>query len=157
MECPGGFATNNGLARISPVAGETSAARSLDAVSVRTICLDSLLTGRPVGVMKIDVEGHEIAVLRGAARALKDGMVENIVFEEHDGPNSPSCRFLIDCNFTLMRIGWKTWGPILVPLGAKVQWTNEAPNYLATRHAEATLNRCSAPGWKCLRPFSHNK
>jgi FkbM family methyltransferase len=151
MECPGGFDANNGLARISSVARETPVAKAVDGISVRTVCLDSLLGGRTVGIMKIDVEGHELAVLRGAAKALNDGMVESIVFEEHNGPSSPSCLFLIDCGFTVLKIGWKTWGPVLAPLTAKAHRANEAPNYLATRHAEAALDRCSAPGWRCLR------
>jgi FkbM family methyltransferase len=41
-----------------------------DVVSVRTIKLDDIVH-RPVGLIKVDVEGHEMAVLRGATRILK--------------------------------------------------------------------------------------
>lgn len=38
-----------------------------------------------VKLLKVDVEGHEVAVLRGAQRLLSSGLVENAVFEF--GPN----------------------------------------------------------------------
>jgi FkbM family methyltransferase len=40
-------------------------------VSVKCVCLDSIFTDRPVDLMKIDVEGFEEVVLRGAVRLLK--------------------------------------------------------------------------------------
>jgi FkbM family methyltransferase len=41
----------------------------IDEVRVRTVRLDDVID-RPVGFIKVDVEGHELAVLRGATRIL---------------------------------------------------------------------------------------
>jgi FkbM family methyltransferase len=154
MECPEGFSQNNGIARISSLARMASSPKSETEVAVRTMRLDSAIQDRTVGLMKIDVEGHELAVLRGAARALTDGRIHHVVFEEHDGPDSPSCRFLLGCGFSILKIGWEITGPILAPLTASVHRVNEAPNYLATRALPAVTERCSPPGWKCLRRAS---
>ena len=42
----------------------------VDEVTVRTVRLDDVID-RPVGFIKVDVEGHELAVLRGATRILR--------------------------------------------------------------------------------------
>lgn len=58
-------------------AGESAAATV--AVSVRT--LDSVLAGSRPAVMKIDVEGFEQPVLRGAAQTLGDATLHSVVME----------------------------------------------------------------------------
>jgi hypothetical protein len=110
-----------------------------------------LLGHRQVSVLKLDVEGHELAVLRGAGRALCDGAIRHIVFEEHAGPMAPSCRCLSARGFTVLKIDWATRGPLLAPLSAAMQRLHEAPSYLATLDAPTALARCDGRGWQCLR------
>ncbi len=43
--------------------------------------LDDLLGDRPVRFLKIDVEGHEPDVLRGARRVLASGQIEYVLIE----------------------------------------------------------------------------
>ena len=49
--------------------------------SVPARTLDDLLGDRPVRFLKIDVEGHEPAVLRGARRVLASGQIEYVLIE----------------------------------------------------------------------------
>lgn len=44
----------------------------LEAVEVRTVTLDELVGARPVSVLKLDVQGGELAVLRGGGRVLEN-------------------------------------------------------------------------------------
>ena len=44
--------------------------------------LDDVLGDRTAAVVKIDVEGFEAVVLRGASRALAEKRLRSIVFEE---------------------------------------------------------------------------
>jgi len=57
--------------------------RGVDAAtfSVPATTLDALLGDRSVRFLKIDVEGHEPAVLRGAGRALAGGQIEYVLIE----------------------------------------------------------------------------
>jgi len=142
LESPDGFDANRGLGRVTTDAG----------LPVRTARLDSLLTDRNVGVMKVDVEGHELSVLRGAAEALAAGRVRNIVFEDHLGADSPVCRFLNNLGFQLFRIGWRLRGPLLAPLPSEEgRRAYEAPSYLATRAPNRAVDACQPRGWVCLR------
>jgi FkbM family methyltransferase len=50
-------------------------------VVTRLVTVDSLIGSRPVAGMKVDVEGFEISVLRGAARALADHRIGLIQIE----------------------------------------------------------------------------
>jgi FkbM family methyltransferase len=50
-------------------------------LSVPATTLDELLGDRSVRFLKIDVEGHEPAVLRGAGRALASGQIEYVLIE----------------------------------------------------------------------------
>jgi FkbM family methyltransferase len=141
LESPEGFAANRGLGRLTAGGG----------IPVRTTRLDGLLGERAVGVMKVDVEGHELAVLRGAVDALAAGRVRHVVFEDHGGSDSPVCRLLKELGFELFGIGWRLRGPLLVPVaGSGANRRYEAPSYLATRQAEGALGACRPRGWVCL-------
>jgi len=53
-------------------------------LEVETRTIDSLLESGRVDLMKIDVEGAEFMVLRGAKVALSQGRIQNLVIELHD-------------------------------------------------------------------------
>ena len=61
---------------------------SFNAVTVRTVRLDDAVK-QPVGLLKIDVEGHEMAVLRGATRILERDR-PNLIIELEDR-HAPGC------------------------------------------------------------------
>jgi FkbM family methyltransferase len=66
----------SGQASVSP-----DPADSLERHAVEATTLDALLGERAVRFLKIDVEGHELAVLRGAERLLRGGQVEYVLLE----------------------------------------------------------------------------
>ena len=141
LETTEGFENNQGTARVTSGPG----------TRVRAFRLDALLAQQVVGVLKVDVEGHELCVLRGAESSLIEGRIRHIVFEDHVGPGSPVCRFLAGHGYTLFEIGWRLKGPILGQLGSGVRRVYEAPSYLATREPDGAFSRCSTRGWECFR------
>ncbi len=149
LDVPVGFDVNQGLARVADDGN----------IPIRTAKLDNLLDGRELGVLKADVEGHELSLFRGAAEALRAGRIAHIVFEDHGGADSPVAGFLRDFGYTLFEIGWRLGGPVLESLGSGTHRPYEAPSYLATRHPQLAIDRCRTGGWQCLRrppsePFS---
>ena len=71
-------------ARLASGGAATAADRT---ETVETLAIDALVpAGRPA-LIKLDVEGAEIAAIDGAARALEDGAV--LIYEDHG--NDPAC------------------------------------------------------------------
>ncbi|MBY0458825.1 MAG: FkbM family methyltransferase [Gemmataceae bacterium] len=154
MECPDGFDGNQGLARVAdpaPSANGTNGAATPGRVrvAVRAATLDELLGERQVGVMKLDVEGHELAVLQGACAAIGAGRVRSVVFEDHVGPDGPVAGFLREQGYEVLAVGWELRGPVLRAAGESAHQSYEAPSYLATRDP-GVIASARPRGWRCL-------
>jgi FkbM family methyltransferase len=150
FELPYYFEGNHGVGHVNvgaskePIPGEI--------VSIPCAPLDSFLNGVPsVGVAKMDVEGHENAVLEGAKESLGRGLVRDWVFEHHEhGPSELTGRFE-SYGYSIYQIR-KTFRRVeLVPLAvATEQKTWEVQSYLATRDGDRAQARMAAPGWRIL-------
>ncbi|MCP9494432.1 MAG: FkbM family methyltransferase [Pyrinomonadaceae bacterium MAG19_C2-C3] len=90
LKVPTHWDGNRGTASI---AKDGDGARSEIVVKVRR--LDELFGdidgGQKFGVVKIDVEGHEAAVLSGGEKLLERGAIRDIVFEDTGGIRRPRC------------------------------------------------------------------
>ena len=118
---------------------------------VQTVRLDDLIAGRQVGVLKIDVEGHELAALQGASRSLSAGLIRDVIFEEHQPLPSPVSRLLESAGFAISGIEEALTRPRLTaPNRTPHGW--DAPTYLASRDLERALRLASPRGWRCLHP-----
>jgi len=67
--------------------GDTPAGTGDRIESVPTLAVDDLVPEGTAALIKLDVEGAEIAAIDGAARALRDGAV--LIYEDHG--NDPAC------------------------------------------------------------------
>ncbi len=141
---PEEFAGNRGTAFL----GKEGAPGRIEA-RVRTRRLeDEVPPDARVGVMKIDVEGHELEVLRGAGALLAEERVRDIVFEEHALYPSPVSEFLEEAGYSIFLIRKGLLRPHLLPATAA---PSELPNYLATRDVGRALRRMSTFGYRALR------
>jgi FkbM family methyltransferase len=151
LEVPAGFTTNRGIARVADSSGTVEAGGALLSIPCGT--LDRALVGLgPVGVAKMDVEGHEEAVLRGARGALEDRQVRDWVFEHHPSYPSPVTELFERNGYQVFQLEKRFLGPGLVPAATPATrslW--EPPNYLATLNPERALDRMRAKGWRVLR------
>lgn len=142
------YAGNRGTATLERVEG--GATRRM---TIRTRRLDDELAGvGTVSVMKVDVEGHEAAVFRGARGLLESGRIRHVVFEEHHSVPSPATELMASLGYTLFKIGRSFNGPVLSAPEASYHlpvWL--PPNILATREPERVREVCSRPGWDSLR------
>lgn len=144
------FDRNRGSASLSngePASGEGRRFK------VRVRRLDEFLPApMTVGVCKIDVEGHELSVLKGAEQALARRAIRDIIFEDFNPKPSPVTKFLDRHGFTIFELH-ETWlRPHLVPMssGQASRVGGFSSNYVATLDPARAIKRFRSPGWRCL-------
>lgn len=116
---------------------------------VQMVRLDQVVNRKRYSLMKLDVEGHELPVLEGAGRLLDDKSIENILFEDHEGPTSKVFDLLTRKNYFVYSFGWELNGVKVVPIEkGNLNKKFEAPNYWAS---SLKLEKDFFPGWKSLR------
>jgi FkbM family methyltransferase len=101
-----------------------------------------------IAVLKIDVEGHELAVFQGAKQLLSQRRIRDIFFEDHCYYPSPATNFLEEQGYTIFRLWKGFWRPVLHPptYNAVHRW--EPPNYLATLNPRRALQCLASRGWQ---------
>ena len=141
---PDTFARNKGTASLEQSdPGEST--------NVRTVRLDDEFPDG-LGVLKLDVEGHEIAALQGADALLRSGRIRDILFEEHEQPPTPVTILLESRGYTVLGIRQGLAGPIVSPPAdayARQLW--DPPALLATMDPDRVRRRFARRGWLCLR------
>jgi FkbM family methyltransferase len=118
---------------------------------VHLITLDSYAMEDQIGLIKIDVEGHEGAVLEGAGRILERQLVRDIIFEDFQQQPSPVTISLQAAGYQVFFLS-KVWRkPLLIPLEQYLKSPERSDlNFLATRDPERARERFKGAGWKCL-------
>lgn len=146
LHIPRFFNGNRGIASLEKTAD------ALDAVTVTCVTLDDALDGAaPVGVLKIDIEGHELAALQGAERLLRARQIRDIVFEEHHPEASPVVAYLTGLGYHLFRLEKRFRGPHLAAPNTAVALNGwESPGFLATTAPERAAERMRRSGWVAL-------
>jgi FkbM family methyltransferase len=141
---PRDFSHNRGVSTLgadqNSVAGPT----------VETVPLDELIPG-PVTLLKIDVEGHELTLLKGCQRLLSRRGIRDIVFEEHQPYPSAVHQLLEDAGYRVVRIDRAFRGPLLLDSAQPCRHPFLPSNYLATLDLERCVSRMEQRGWFCLK------
>ena len=137
--------TNQGLSRV------TTADAGGRAVPIRLQTLDELLPADTrVGVAKLDVEGHELAVLRGAVRLLARRGVRDWVYEDLAPQPSPLAAQFRAHGYTLFTLQARWRGPGLRAVDAPAEPADLQHNFLATFEPARAQARLTAAGWQVL-------
>lgn len=149
---PEGFSRNRGLASLARN-GEGEACNA-KGHSVSTARLDEIVkAGGSVGVMKVDVEGHELQVFEGAGDLLASRRIRDVVFEEFSRYPAPTHRMLERFGYTIFHVETRLLGPALRRTTSRWRPPRKAPpNYLATIDPDRALRKFKPRGWKCLAP-----
>lgn len=120
-----------------------------EAIAVPLARLDEIDGVDQIGVMKVDVEGHEASVLRGAGGLLVGGAVRDIVFEDHDDYPSQATAIVEEAGYELISLDNDLWGLRLgtpEDRGEVPAWPG--PSYLATREPIRARERLGQRGWQ---------
>ena len=147
------FRTNRGTAWISEKVEDGPPDLRVIEVPIRS--LDSILSEDvTIGVLKMDVQGHELGILRGMARLLQRRAVRDIVFEEEAAFPAPTHEYLKAYGYTVLGLQGFFAGVHAVPDAQPVfdPKFGSVPNYLATRDAERARARLRPGLWRSFGP-----
>jgi FkbM family methyltransferase len=145
------FGHNRGTAELSSGAVGTVGSSH----SVRLVRIDDYIDPQGIGVLKLDVEGHEQSALEGAARALEDGRIRDVVFEDLVGYPTAVTNMLESAGYQIFLLDHRLRGPSLLPpttSNAGNLWTVDS--YLATLAPDRARQRMRPLGWRSLRSAS---
>jgi len=148
------FDRNRGTATLAKH-DDSIAANGNHRVAIRRLD-DFLSLGMKVGVCKIDVEGHELAVLKGAEESLSRGAIRDIIFEDFSPKPSAVVQFLQKHGFTVFQLSATWWKPHLTELAPGAPPVGDfTDNFLATLDPQRAKARFRPGGWRCLmcHPF----
>jgi FkbM family methyltransferase len=141
------FATNKGTARI----GTREKEDSQEELPIEMIQLDTMVMGQhEIGVLKIDVEGGELDVLRGMSQLLTDHLVRDIVFEETGSYPAPTHKYLKSKGYSIFGLEERFWGVRLLPDQSPRfdPQMGPNPNYLATCNPARARRYLKPPFWR---------
>ncbi|MFP6874087.1 MAG: FkbM family methyltransferase [Verrucomicrobiales bacterium] len=147
LAIPREFSENSGTARITQP--QKTQQQDENRINVQTICLDDFLDEgqAPIGVLKIDIEGHEKAALSGAAGLLRRGAIRDIVYEDQEGYPSGVSNYLEAYGYKVFLIRKGLLKPMLLPPGTPLY---ELGNFLATLDPARANNRLRKTGYRIL-------
>ncbi len=140
---PSDFLTNDGISSLE------NDEKTIDIIPVHVSRLDSLLQPtKLIRLMKVDVEGHELAVFQGASSLLDSGIIENIIYEEHIGIDSDASIYLSSKGYSIFKLNRSNKGPRLSqPDDASHDLPYEAINFLATKNPNYVKQQFIQKGW----------
>lgn len=153
LKVPDTFFSNRGLASVVSLSNiDRLDNNHYEWVDVEANSLDNLfLTSKKIDIFKLDVEGHELSVLKGAEYLLKEQRIRDCVFEEHREYPTDVTGFFEKFGYKIFRIHRGFWGPTLLESNSKVPRTQWEPtSFLATHQPERAIQRLQERGWKVL-------
>ena len=150
LHIPADFSFNRGLATV-----EARDGAGMKEIVVPQVSLDDVFAGAgKIGLIKVDVEGHEAAVFRGAQNLIKGGRVRDWLFEENDENPLGVGKMLAENGYSLFRIKKHFSHVELCPPETHVTVASyavpESPNFLATLEPGRATRRFEGRGWQCL-------
>lgn len=124
---------------------------SAKAFAVRTQLLSSFLdSAGAIGIMKMDVERHELQVLQGAGKHLSTGTIRDIVFEEHDPYPAATHKLLLAAGYKIFWFEETLRGLRMIPPDGKphLRAYDLPPSFVATRDPQRVERLFSTLRWK---------
>jgi FkbM family methyltransferase len=149
LAIPEGIKDNDGLAYVISSGDSTE-----HAVEVALTTIDAEFPSPAIDIMKIDVEGYELDVLKGMRRTLACSRLRHVLFEDHEQARGEVARNFESTGYTLLAIGWTVAGLLVSPIGSKRSAKQyESPSYIATRDPQEVRQLCARGGWITLKGF----
>ena len=146
---PVGWDDNHGLAFLA----RGPAADGQVSQSIATCRLDAVLRDVDrVRVMKVDVEGGELEVLRGCGSLLSSRRIDNVLYEDHYPQPSPVTLLLRSYGYETMRLDKGFYGPVVREAVSDSRLDRySAPTFVASVDGSETRSLLAKSGWRVLK------
>ena len=131
-----------------------------DTIGVDLTTLDAFFSPkREIGVMKVDVEGHELAVFQGGSQLLDQRCVRDIIFEDYHPEQSGVCALLESLGYQLFWLTTTWRKPMLRTIAERIAQGPDCrlADFLATRDPQRAQARFESAGWHCLKVHARRK
>lgn len=150
------FLKNRGLATLEAENDEQHAGDDYDEVFVPACTFTEVAEecGGQIGVLKLDIEGHEFTAITGSLSLFRSGKVRDVIFEDHHGMHSKVSRLLRDSGYSIFGLNQTPFGPVLLEKEVAPRsffGHASSTNFLATIDAVRAHRRMSNRGFICLR------
>jgi FkbM family methyltransferase len=130
--------------------GSASISRTASrATTVQRRRLDDVFGETEIGLLKVDVEGHEYEVFRGAENLLVKHLIRDVIYEDHDPYPSEVSELLEDWGYSVFALREHLLGVALSPPTTPPQKTYD-PSFLATVATDRAKDRIEPRGWRTL-------
>jgi FkbM family methyltransferase len=143
------FATNQGSAFLAEGASTGKVAAQHQ---VKVSPLDEEMPTGNFGLLKIDVEGHELKLIQGAQRLLHQKRVRHVIYEDHSQGKTGLPEVFAGHGYSIYSIGHTLFGLELTDFRKSIvldtSW--ESPSYLATidpAYVDAHISK----GWQIFK------
>lgn len=146
---PKEFGGNRGTSKVG-----TDGPKDGDTFKIKIEALDEACEGlRSIGVCKIDVEGHEAEVLKGAAKTLRQKKIRDIIYEDVSLANTELRAILVEAGYTIFSLHTDIIKPRISAFAENKPFKKgqEGENFVATLEPDRAIRRFNAVGWKTLR------
>ncbi|WP_310426774.1 FkbM family methyltransferase [Chamaesiphon sp. VAR_48_metabat_135_sub] len=122
LEIPREFKSNRGLSHVVSASSNLNdlnikypSKQSAQKIPIQCRRLDDYWSAdNSIDLMKVDVEGHELAVFEGASRCLSLRQIRHILFEDHEHYPNQVTNFLESKGYTILAIDRKLFSPKIV-------------------------------------------
>lgn len=145
---PDGFQSNRGLSKIGT---NINFDRSFLVPSSKLDILLNCESDIEIGVLKIDIEGHELEAFNGAKELISARKIRDIIFEDYDHESYPNrlTDFLECYGYTILKAVSTFWQPIICSPDSKQTGRSWEPTcYIATIDPERVYRRVNKKiGW----------
>jgi FkbM family methyltransferase len=142
------FAVNQGIATLETSIDQTE----FDKVEVAGTTLDIVIHEHrePVGLLKIDIEGHEFQAFRGGSNSLGNRRIRDIIYEDFRGVESEASKLLASYGYSIFGLRSTLDGPVLREglKGGRLPLSEH--NLVATLDPDRARRRMSPRGYRCL-------
>lgn len=154
LSIPNNFDSNRGLAMLIPDDALNANQINQMTLTVELVRLDETIQSGSIGMLKLDVEGHENEVLSGAERLLRGRQIRDIVFESHACYPTPVTRLLEKQGYRVFKLSNRLFGPQLESPEEHYYQRHrsvDVPSCLATLAPDRALARLRRAGWAVLK------